>query len=258
MTGQPLGQQPHNLRIDGLRHDFAETVYWHPALVLPQDGKATVSFSLSDSVTSFQVTAFAHTLDGRLGAATKAIESRVPLTLAPKVPLEVTSTDRTDLPFVVTNNTGDKRGIQMALTKLVGLELLGGDRDRTFDLAGEGQTRKLFRFRPALVRGTAGQRLRPGGRIVGQRPQARERVAVEADHDRLRGRRPRPTQPEQPLQAALLLEAEPDLRRGQQHAGGGDQGRNRNYAQASAQRHPRSALFSASRSLAQNGARRAS
>ena len=61
----------------------------------------------------------------------------------------------------------------------------------------------------ALVRGTTGQRLRPGGRIVGQRPQARERVAVEADHDRLRGRRPRPTQPEQPLQAALLLEAEP-------------------------------------------------
>ncbi|RDJ93094.1 hypothetical protein B4Q13_24315 [Lacticaseibacillus rhamnosus] len=31
------------------------------------DGKGEVSFDLSDSVTTFQVTAFAHTLDGRLG-----------------------------------------------------------------------------------------------------------------------------------------------------------------------------------------------
>ena len=59
-------------RTDGttpeMRTDFAETLYWHPVLVLP-DGKAEVSFDLCDSVTTFQVTAFAHTLDGRLGAA---------------------------------------------------------------------------------------------------------------------------------------------------------------------------------------------
>ena len=52
-----------------MRNDFAETLYWQPVLVLP-DGKAEVSFDLCDSVTTFQVTAFAHTLDGRLGAAT--------------------------------------------------------------------------------------------------------------------------------------------------------------------------------------------
>ena len=54
-----------------LRTDFAETLYWHPVLVLP-DGKAEVSFDLCDSVTTFQVTAFAHTLDGRLGAGDAA------------------------------------------------------------------------------------------------------------------------------------------------------------------------------------------
>ena len=58
-----------------LRTDFAETLYWHPVLVLP-DGKAEVSFDLCDSVTTFQVTAFAHTLDGRLGAGDHSCSNR--------------------------------------------------------------------------------------------------------------------------------------------------------------------------------------
>src|SRR5262249_29497073 len=61
------------------RSDFTETLYWHPALVLP-DGKGEFSFHLCDSVTTFQVTAFAHTLDGRLGAATQTLDSRLPFT----------------------------------------------------------------------------------------------------------------------------------------------------------------------------------
>ena len=69
----------------GVRDDFAETVYWHPVLVLP-DGKAEVSFDLCDSVTTFEVTAFAHTLDGRLGSAVKRIESRLPFSLRPSCP----------------------------------------------------------------------------------------------------------------------------------------------------------------------------
>ena len=43
-----------------LRTDFAETLYWHPVLVLP-DGKADVSFDLCDSATTFQATVYAHT-----------------------------------------------------------------------------------------------------------------------------------------------------------------------------------------------------
>ncbi len=55
-----------------VRYDFAETLYWHPVLVLP-GGKADVSFDLCDSLGAFEVTAFAHTLDGRLGSATQTL-----------------------------------------------------------------------------------------------------------------------------------------------------------------------------------------
>src|SRR5262249_31136443 len=71
------------------RNDGSETVYWNPVFVLA-DGKGEASFELSDQVTSFEVTAFGHTLDGRLGAITSTIESRLPLTLEAKTPIEVT------------------------------------------------------------------------------------------------------------------------------------------------------------------------
>src|SRR5439155_19238768 len=51
------------------RSDFVDTVYWHPVLVLP-DGKMDIAFDLCDAVTSYQVLAVGHTLEGRLGTVT--------------------------------------------------------------------------------------------------------------------------------------------------------------------------------------------
>ncbi|MFO0926635.1 MAG: alpha-2-macroglobulin family protein [Gemmataceae bacterium] len=137
-----------------MRTDFTETVYWHPVLVLP-DGKATVSFDLSDSVTSFQATAVVHTLDGRLGAATQRIESGLPFTLAAKVPQEVTAGDQLDIPVAITNNTPSPRGLTLKLDPPAGLERLAGKTEETFPVPAEGRARRTFRFRPTLVDGTA-------------------------------------------------------------------------------------------------------
>ncbi len=145
--------RPTNLA-PSLRSDFTETLCWHPVLVLP-DGKASVSFDLCDSVTSFQVTAFAHTLDGRLGAATKVIESRLPFTLAAKVPTEVTATDRIDVALGIANNTSEKRSVQLNLVGNDGLELLQGHREQRFDVTGDGRLRKFYRFQPTLTSGVA-------------------------------------------------------------------------------------------------------
>ena len=65
------------------RQDTTETVYWNPVLVMA-DGKSDVTFNLSDQVTSFEVTAYGHTLDGRLGTLTSTIESRLPVALEAK------------------------------------------------------------------------------------------------------------------------------------------------------------------------------
>jgi len=51
---------------NAVRRDLAETVYWHPVLVMPA-GKADVTFDLPDSATRFQVLILSNTFDGRLG-----------------------------------------------------------------------------------------------------------------------------------------------------------------------------------------------
>jgi hypothetical protein len=51
--------------VDGGR-DLAETLYWHPVLVMP-DGRADMTFDLPDSATRFQVLILSNTFEGRLG-----------------------------------------------------------------------------------------------------------------------------------------------------------------------------------------------
>jgi hypothetical protein len=135
------------------RDDFRETVYWHPVLVLP-NGKTEVQFDLSDSVTTFQVTAFAHSLDGRLGAATGFIEARQPLVLEPKLPIEVTASDKIDVPLAIANNTEAPRGVDVNAA-FQGLSLLDGKLTDRIDLAADARVRRLYRLQPTLVEGVA-------------------------------------------------------------------------------------------------------
>ena len=136
------------------RSDFAETLCWRPALVLP-DGKADVSFDLCDSAVTFQALAFAHTLDGRLGSGVKVIESRLPFALQPAVPIEVTSSDKIDVPLSVANNTPDRRDVKVTLKTHGHLNLLDGKENASFAVDGDKTARPLYRFQPTIKEGEA-------------------------------------------------------------------------------------------------------
>ncbi len=137
-----------------LRSDFAETLCWRPVLVLP-NGKAEVSFELCDSATTFQALAFAHTLDGRLGAGVKVIESRLPFALQPATPIEVTSSDKIDVPLSVANNTPERRDVQVTLRSRGNLKLLDGKENASFAVDGGKTARPLYRFQPTIKEGEA-------------------------------------------------------------------------------------------------------
>jgi hypothetical protein len=137
----------------GTRIDFTETLYWHPVLVLT-DGQGQVSFDLCDSMTTFQVAAFGHTTDGRLGAVTATLESRLPFSIEPKVPIEVTASDKIDLPVTVANDTGIERTVNLRL-QLGDLKLLQGMAEEKLTLAANQRTRRLYRLQPSIVEGDA-------------------------------------------------------------------------------------------------------
>jgi len=106
------------------RADFSETVYWNAAVKTDAAGKATVTFGLSDSVTSFRVHADGFTPDGALGSSVSHIESVQPFSIEPKLPLQVTSGDVIQLPVGLINGTNSElRNTEFRLPGADGLKL---------------------------------------------------------------------------------------------------------------------------------------
>ncbi|HUR54347.1 MAG TPA: alpha-2-macroglobulin family protein, partial [Gemmataceae bacterium] len=136
-----------------VRSDFTETVYWHPVLVLPSSGKASVSFQLSDDVARYQVLVAGHTTDGRIGAVTKTIEARKPFSLDPKLPLELSHTDAVDVAFRVTNDSDVRRNVSFTATA-TGLKS-DAPLQHIFDLAPNAKDRKFLRLTPSVLKGDA-------------------------------------------------------------------------------------------------------
>ncbi len=138
---------------DGPRTDFRETIYWQPSVKTGKDGKATVTFYLSDAVTSFRI--FSEGVGG--GAAGRdetVLKSSLPFSMAVKAPAEVSEGDKLRLPLVLTNER-DKQ-IDVQLTSSFG-NLLTLDKavERTSGAIAAGGRDALF-F-PLTVTGTSGK-----------------------------------------------------------------------------------------------------
>jgi len=90
---------------DGPRNDFRETIFWQPSVKTNERGKATVDFYLSDAVTSFRVVAEGGTAGGSLGRGEAMVRSKLPISLAVKMPNEVSADDTLQLPITLVNET---------------------------------------------------------------------------------------------------------------------------------------------------------
>ncbi|MBV8756901.1 MAG: hypothetical protein JO257_06495 [Deltaproteobacteria bacterium] len=99
----PVPEYPRGY--EGPRNDFRETIYWNPAVQTDASGDATVSFPVSDAVTSFRATAEGVSASGQPGIGETTIQSKMPLSLDVHMPVEVTSGDEIKLPITLTNET---------------------------------------------------------------------------------------------------------------------------------------------------------
>jgi uncharacterized protein YfaS (alpha-2-macroglobulin family) len=128
LAGNTIRQYAHARKpgwTEGTRSDFAETVYWNAGVKTDAaTGVATVSFNLSDSITSFRVLADGFAADGALGAGVSSIESVRPFYIEPKMPLQVTSGDVIRLPVGMINGVGrELAGAAVALESRDGLRV---------------------------------------------------------------------------------------------------------------------------------------
>jgi uncharacterized protein YfaS (alpha-2-macroglobulin family) len=108
---------------EGSRSDFTETIYWNAGVKTDASGLATISFNLSDSVTSFRVLADAFSQDGTLGSGISEIESVQPFSIEPKIPLQVTSGDVIQLPIGIVNGMSrELRGAEVSVKGPAGIK----------------------------------------------------------------------------------------------------------------------------------------
>jgi len=105
---------------DGPRTDFRETVHWAPSVRTDASGQATVTFYLSDSVTSFRAIAEG-VGGGAAGHAEEVLTSKLPFSMNVKLPLAVSQGDRMELPLTLTNEQDSE--LPVSLTSSFG-ELL--------------------------------------------------------------------------------------------------------------------------------------
>lgn len=136
--------QPH----DG-RTDFTPTIYWNSLLTTDQTGSASVSFSTSDAVTTWQVHADAHAPSGpsgRVGQAQTTFTTQLPFHLEAKLPDEVSAGDELSLPInaVVTGAFADD--VELRVEVGAGLKLRG-EAPTTIKLVG-GRGRVLVEVTP--------------------------------------------------------------------------------------------------------------
>nr|WP_316629176.1 alpha-2-macroglobulin family protein [uncultured Brevundimonas sp.] len=129
---------------DGPRSDFRETVYWNPAVRTDANGRASVKFYLSDSITSFRATA--EGLGGTTpGHSETLIKSRLPISIAAKLPLEASRGDIIELPVTLTNTTDRGLSATTRATLGSGLRLVRGGLERRVRLARRGSKTLYFR-----------------------------------------------------------------------------------------------------------------
>jgi alpha-2-macroglobulin len=105
--------------VERIRQNFPDTAYWQGQLTTDEDGRATVTITLPDNLTTWRMDARASTLDTRVGQATADIVATRPLRLQPQTARFFIVGDQTQLGALVVNNTDS------AIEATVSLEAAG-------------------------------------------------------------------------------------------------------------------------------------
>ena len=92
---------------DGVRQDFRPSAYWNPSIITDERGRAQVTFTLPESITTFRFMASALTEGNLYGNAQKDVIVTQPLILKPALPRFARLGDSFEAGVLLTNTTGD-------------------------------------------------------------------------------------------------------------------------------------------------------
>jgi len=139
-------------RKPGERSVFFETLCWK-VLSTGKEGNATFEFDLCDSVTSFNIFADCITTNGIIGSTNKLIQSKEPFYMEPKMPLEVTSGDKIQIPISLVNSSTEEISVNLSHS-ITGRGLKFQEDDSTIKATLKEDERKRYIYDVNVGNGT--------------------------------------------------------------------------------------------------------
>ena len=109
---------------DVVRHKFADTAFWDPVVRTDADGRAQVTVTLPDNLTTWRMRARAVTAETRVGRADVDVRSTLDLLVRPVLPRFLVEGDRAQIATIVYNHTDDTLSTEVSVA-LDGLTLEG-------------------------------------------------------------------------------------------------------------------------------------
>ncbi|MCK6548133.1 MG2 domain-containing protein [Myxococcota bacterium] len=109
-----------------VRSDFRETVFVSPTLITDATGRATVSFPLADSITTWRMTAHGSTQNGKIGAARANFRTFQDFFIDFDVPTTLTKGDVVELSAVVYNYLSTPANVAVTLEPAPWITILSG------------------------------------------------------------------------------------------------------------------------------------
>jgi uncharacterized protein YfaS (alpha-2-macroglobulin family) len=108
-----------------LREWFPETLYWNPEVVTDGDGHLVLPVPLSDSITTWRLSALANSQDGRLGGATIPLGVFQDFFVDLDLPVALTQHDEIAVPVAVYNYLPMPQTLRLEVEPASWFELLG-------------------------------------------------------------------------------------------------------------------------------------
>lgn len=97
------------------RENFPDTAYWNAEIITDANGKATITMTLPDNLTTWELDTRGMTLDTRVGQAQGQVISTKDLLVRPVTPRFLVANDHVQISTVVQNNSQADMQVQVAL-----------------------------------------------------------------------------------------------------------------------------------------------
>jgi uncharacterized protein YfaS (alpha-2-macroglobulin family) len=100
-----------------LREYFPETMYWNPAIITDEKGRAQVRIPMADTITTWRMSLFGSSASGQMGSATTPLRVFQDFFVDIDLPVSLTQNDSVSVPVAVYNYLPQAQMVKLTLEK---------------------------------------------------------------------------------------------------------------------------------------------